>query len=324
MMSSADKQEFNDQVLIRYLLGSLSEQEAERLDELGIADDAFAWRLSAVENDLVDAYVRGELSAEDLAQFKSSYLSSAYQVQKVEFAEALRSIDSMVSAAAQAAPARTVARSSPSVGPPERLRPWRWLAVPRLPLQWGFAGATVALLFAASYLLQENARLGRQPIEVQGTPTAVDQQQQELLRQLNDQRAANAAMAKELNGLRETPPNLDQIKTLSALLLPPTRGTGRIPTVSVPAGTNLVVLLLALEADEFQTYRVGLKDAATTRTVWRSGNLEPASSGTTKTVSLTFPARLLKQRNYVLELSGVLPSGRAKFISGYPIRVVIG
>ncbi len=61
-MSFADKQEFNDQVLIRYLLGSLSEEEAERLDELGIADDAFAWRLRAVENDLVDGYVRGELS----------------------------------------------------------------------------------------------------------------------------------------------------------------------------------------------------------------------------------------------------------------------
>ncbi len=261
--------------------------------------------------------------AEDLAQFKISYLSSASQLQKVEFAEALRSMDTRTATTtAQAAPAKTVAESSPRVGPPEALRPWRWLAVPRLPLQWGFAGATLVLLLAASYLLQENARLRRQPIEVQGTHAALDQQQQELERQLNDQRATKAATAKELDGLRETQPNLDQIKTLAVLLPPPTRGAGRIPTVSVPPGTNLVVLLLALEADEFPAYRVAVKDPAKTQTVWHSGDVEPASSGTTKTISLTFPARLLKQRNYVLELSGVSSSGHAEFISGYPIRVV--
>src|ERR1700722_18106227 len=91
MMSSADKQSFDDQVLLRYLLGSLPEEEAERLDELSVVDDAIAWRLSAVENDLVDAYVGGQLSGGDLAEFKKCYLSSPRRLQKLEFAEALSS-----------------------------------------------------------------------------------------------------------------------------------------------------------------------------------------------------------------------------------------
>ena len=55
-----------DEVLVRYLLGSLPHEEAERLDELSIADDTVASRLSEAENDLVDAYIRNELSGETL------------------------------------------------------------------------------------------------------------------------------------------------------------------------------------------------------------------------------------------------------------------
>src|SRR4029077_20354491 len=235
MMSSADQQRFDDEMLIRYLLGSLPGEEAERLDELSIADDAFAWRLSVVENDLVDSYVDGELSGDHLRQFKKFYLSTPQRLQKLEFAETLSSFNARAaSPEAHAAPARTAARSRPvgetSTGP----SPWGWLSAPRLVLQWGFAAGALGLLFVAGYLLLENARLRRQTSEAPASNAAFERHEQELQRQLNDQSAANAQMAKELDRLRASQPNLDQLKTLSALLLPPTRGAGAIPTVSVP------------------------------------------------------------------------------------------
>jgi hypothetical protein len=324
MMSSADEQEFSDQLLIRYLLGSLPEQEAERLDELSISDDAFAWRLSAVENDLVDAYARGEFSGGDLAQFKKSYLSSPKRLQKVQFAEALRSFEAKAAAAATQATRESMAPGSgPGGKTTEGSSPRRWFAVPRLALQWGFASGALVMLLAASYLLIENTRLRKRTNEAQGRHAASDLPEQELQRQLKDQRAANAEMAKELDRLREAQPNLDQFKTLSALLLPPTRGAGRLPTLSVPQGTNVVVLLLMLEADDFPEYRVNLKDPATSQSVWHSANLKADSNGADKTVSVSFPAHVLRRQNYVLELSGVPSSGRAEFISGYPVHVVI-
>src|SRR5258705_26124 len=76
----------DDQQLVRYLLHLLPEEEADRLDEISISDDALAWRLREVENDLVDAYVRGALAGETLQRFESSYLSSERRREKVRFA----------------------------------------------------------------------------------------------------------------------------------------------------------------------------------------------------------------------------------------------
>ena len=323
-MSSAEQQRFDDQALIRYLLGSLPEADAERLDELSISDDALAWRLNSVENDLVDAYVRGELSGNDLAKFKQSYLSSPHRLQKMEFAGALNSFDARTAITAnQAAPTKTGPSSEPKEKASKDLSSRRWFSTPRLALQWGFAGSALAMMLAASYLLFENGRLRKQTSEAQGSQVALKQREQELQRQLNEQRTANAELAKGAGQLHESQPNLDQLKTFSALLLPPTRGAGRIAAISVPRGTDLVVLLLTLEADDFHEYRVGLKDPGTNQVVWRSANLEAALGSADKTVSISFPARLLKQQNYVLELSGESGNGRAEFIGGYPIRVVI-
>lgn len=83
------KQDFTEQTLIQYLLGSLPEAEAERLDELSFTDEDFAAALQAAENDLVDAYVRGEVSGQRLEKFKSFYLSSPIRAQRVELARAL-------------------------------------------------------------------------------------------------------------------------------------------------------------------------------------------------------------------------------------------
>jgi hypothetical protein len=319
MMSSAGKQGYDDQTLIQYLLGTLSEEETERLDELSIADDAFAWRLSAVENDLVDAYVRGELSAEDLAQFKKSYLSSPKRLHKVEFAGALSSLDAKAVTASAQAKLRSKPEEQSSRGPSLS----RWFSVPHLVFQRGFAVAALLILLMASYLVFENARLRKQTIEEQRSHAAFDQREQELQQQLNEQRAANAQMAREVDSLRGSQPNLDQLNTLAALLLPPTRGGGQLPTVSVPPGRNVVVLLLALESDDFPAYRVGLKEVVTNQTVWHSANLQAGPSRGSKAVVVTFPARLLKQQNYVLELSGVASNGRAEFISGYPFQVTL-
>ena len=55
------KQTYNQQTISEYLLGSLPEAEAERLDQLSFTDDEFSAVLEAAEKDLVDAYVQGEL-----------------------------------------------------------------------------------------------------------------------------------------------------------------------------------------------------------------------------------------------------------------------
>ena len=102
----------NDQVLVRYLLGLLEPEDAERLDEASIVDDDFATRLRIVEQDLVDGYVRGTLAGETLARFESHYLSSPRRRERVTLA---RSFVPVVDRAGMlpeaAAPRRSTLRS---------------------------------------------------------------------------------------------------------------------------------------------------------------------------------------------------------------------
>ena len=110
-MSSREHQQYDEQLVIRYLLGSVPEAEAERLDELSVADEEFASRLAAVENDLVDAYVRGEMAAETRDRFQSYYLSSSRRREKVNFAEALLAVP-VPSAAPESIPAPAQGRAN--------------------------------------------------------------------------------------------------------------------------------------------------------------------------------------------------------------------
>src|SRR5438874_12123578 len=78
-----------DAALVRYLLGTVSREEEERLDELSIVDPQFAERLRGVEDDLADAYVRGELTESDRVRYRERYLASAHGAEGQQLAEAL-------------------------------------------------------------------------------------------------------------------------------------------------------------------------------------------------------------------------------------------
>jgi hypothetical protein len=316
MMSSPNKQTYDDRLLTRYLLGAVPEEDTERLDELCIVDEELATRLQALENELVDAYVRDEVSGEDRGHFESFYLSSAKRRQKVEFAAALLELEKRP-AAAPATVKQAAARAKGEWAPAPKSAPGRPL------FRWGLAFAAVVMLFVAGFLLLENSRLRQQMRDAQTQQAALDQRGQALQKELNDQRSANAESQKEIARLRQSQTNLDQLKTIALLLPPPTRGAARLPTISVPAGTDVALLLLELEADDFPAYKAALKNSVTRQVLWNSGSLGSSSLGEKRAVSISFPANLLKQRNYIVELTGLPARGAPESIGSYPLRVVL-
>lgn len=76
--------------MIEYLLGSSSEEDTERLDAISVTDREFANELDATENDLIDAYIHGELTGATLERFETHYLGSALRRDKVEFARSFQ------------------------------------------------------------------------------------------------------------------------------------------------------------------------------------------------------------------------------------------
>ena len=86
----------SDKALIQYLLGELSPEERDAIEDRYFVDDALHEQLVALEEELIDSYVAGDLSAEQRAHFEEWFLRSAERGEKLKFARALSRIDADV------------------------------------------------------------------------------------------------------------------------------------------------------------------------------------------------------------------------------------
>lgn len=75
--------------LREYLLGSTSDEARERLEEKLMTDDEAYENLEAAETDLIDEYVRNDLSVADRARFDEYFLAAPERQDSVKFARAL-------------------------------------------------------------------------------------------------------------------------------------------------------------------------------------------------------------------------------------------
>ena len=314
----------DDRLLTQYLFRSLSEQETERFDELSVVDDDFAARLNTVENDLVDAYVRGELPAEEARRFQSSYLSSPRRREKVRFAATLVSFEQR-------------AANKPMVARPEGGRAEKkpesagkrffgnWFGTSRrastwFNAQWGLAGAALVLLIAGGYLLNSNRELRQEVKKADSDRAALVQQ----MGQLQQRIAITAATTPTSQGTHDRSPlALDHPGVAAFMLSPSLRGAAALPTVSWSANTDLVVLMLELESSGFSNYRVTIQDPSSRRAAWQNHAVKPASEGDRRVLTIAFPPSALTSGNYVVQLEGVRTNGATELVSSYPFRGVV-
>lgn len=81
----------DDTEIRRYLLGELADEPAAALERDYFAHDELFDRVWAAENDLVEEYVAGRLSAHELDRFERHYLTSPEHRDRVAMARQLRS-----------------------------------------------------------------------------------------------------------------------------------------------------------------------------------------------------------------------------------------
>lgn len=318
-----EKQTYDDQLIYKYLLGLLSEEEAERLDSFIFEDDEFAYRLQAVEDDLIDSYVKGELTGRQLENFKANYLVTPARRDKVIFAGALQSM---------------MNRSADN-----RMRkarnPWRVLqpvfAGFATPVRWGLVAAAALLLLSGLWLVSENYRLRFRLQQVQAESAGLQSNERELLAQIGQQRAANSEIEKDRQNISEelkrlereraqsqNPASLKELAIAGFTLSPQLRGINQTTTISIPPGTDYVLFQLELEPGEDYSYRARLKTQSGNQVLWSSGILKTTAKDNKGMVAnVSIPASLLIPRLYILELSPT--SGRAAALAeaGYSFRV---
>jgi hypothetical protein len=290
--------------LVRYLLGLVPADEAERLDEQSIVDDDVSCRLLSVENDLVDAYVRETLDPDRRLRFESHYLRSPIRRRRLMFARRfLAAVDRR---------------------PPEAAAP------PVRRLAWPPVALAATLLLTVGALVVENVNLRTGLSQAVQNGEAGNRRAREMSSELDAARASNAQLAKALEDADAHAASSGSGRAIAIsqaaaaiVLLPQTRSVGQLPTLSLaPAGTvPFVPFDLRLESRDFPRYRAVLKDQAAGRGVWESKELTPRSS-TDALVSLVVPTGVLTPpHRYVFELSGVDGSGRGEAVGSYAFQI---
>ncbi len=334
-----EKQTYNEQTIIQYLLGSLPEKETERFDELSFIDDEFAEQVQAAEDDLADAYVNGELSGQTLERFNSYYLASPKRRDNVRFAQSLQVFTDQ---AVAAKPAEEAGESIANRFELNRPGAWRrflpgFFAVPSLATQWSFAGAAILLLLGGAWLAFGTFRLQSRMDQVQAESTALKQRETELQTQLGQERSAGSETARELARVREQlaqleqqviaqqraqqQPSLPAELNIARFDLAPQMRSGSA-TIAIPPETDYVTLQLELDADDYPAYRAELRTQTGDEKVWSSGRLKAKVKSEKRVLDVGIRADKLKTRAYILTLKGVADDGSEKDAPGYAFRVV--
>jgi anti-sigma factor RsiW len=165
----------SEKLMIRYLLGDVPEDEQIRIEERFFTDDEYFEQLLALEDDLIDDYVNGELTDREREQFEEYFLASPTRRQRVEFAKTFMRAGSLPALAEIAMPGE--AR-------PEPVPWWRTVMVfwraQSLPRRFALA-ASVVLALGGSWLIVNTMRLRNQVEQLQAERGESQRREQELV-----------------------------------------------------------------------------------------------------------------------------------------------
>lgn len=294
----------------RYLLGLLPEPEQAALEERFFEDGEILSEMRAVEQDLVDAYVRGQLAPDEKSVFESHYLSVHRHAERVTFARDLLAL-------ADAEPPPKLAESREPF--------WRpWLSFIQMPqFGMGAAFAMMALLLAAGmYLFIERARWREELAQSQAARSAQEEKLRALEQELAKGRSDAAQLAAELERLRQqraTEPAAPAT-IFSFLLFPTSRGDAKQHTLRLASDAVQIRLQMKIAAGEYKSYRVRLQsvdgDGA-----WESTAVTARPSARGLILSALVPTRKLSPGDYTLDLSAIEANGEPVALENYSFRV---
>ena len=319
----------SENLIARYLLGELSEEQQIEIEDRAFADKQYLASITAVENDLIDDYVRNELSAAERQRFEKRFLASAERRKRVEFARALAGVMEE-----EAAAKKIVVRETKS---------WTWLdaiyafingLAPTARI--AFVSAVPLLLIGAGYLFIETMRLRHELTELR---TASQSQQNSQQQALDLERHRNEELNAQLNqekqqreqtdeSLRELSEAGDAVNpaprpVIASLTLLPglSRGGDDKPNLDVPDNARLVRLQIGIDPEEqYKNFAVELRTLAG-RQVWTRENLKARNRRGARAVGLTLPATAIKSGEYELRLRGVTENGAAEDVGFYYFNV---
>jgi anti-sigma factor RsiW len=317
----------NEELMVKYLLGELPEDEQLRLEERFFTDDEFYQQLLALEDELMYDYAAGGLSPEQRVKFERRYLDSPQARRKAELAGAV--LNKAAEASARRAPAPVVE---------ERRSLWQSLtaffSLQNPAMQFSLAAASALLFVGASWLFYQTTRLRSRVEQIEAARVSQERQsaessarQQRLAAELERERSQRAQLEQELakqQAARDRDSQPSSSSTFLSFILAPglVRDADGPKRLLIPASVNSLRLQLDLKRPgDYRSYRAALQTLDGTE-LWSQNLSRARSTASGRAVIVTLPARLLPPGDYVIALKGRTGGGEIEEVDDYYFSVV--
>lgn len=319
---------FTTEDMRQYLLGGLTEDECNVLEDLCFGDDDFFQQVLIVEDELIQEYVQKELSEIEKKQFEERFLVVPLQRQKVEVAKAL-----------------LLSRTTPSTIVPTPFPVSSQRSFLKFPLTQKLQSLTfilvafvLVLIISSLWLFIEVTQLRTRLKDTESKRIELLQQkegaqalQQQQLKQIKDQNVAVQQLTVELQGEQEKNTQLEQELakfrsvpfTISFTFISDlVRSSNNPQKIIIPKKAGRVRLQLPVEELESPTYYAVI-DTVEGISIWEGGRhkLYPNLTKIGKLITVNIPTDILSTDDYILTLTGTSTDGTVDGTIKYYFRV---
>jgi hypothetical protein len=304
---------------IRYFFGELKDDELTAFEEKFFTDQEFSDWLAEFETDLIDDYLRGELSATEKMKFEEKYLVSQHRKERVKAATALWEKEKAQATAA------VVETAGPTFWESVKL----FFAAPRLSLVAPVILQIVLIGFIIFWIqksppeiiVQENEKFETPP-----TPENFQDDSPEITPTPKNSPITERTPIKDSTPTikpppspteKETPRRIDPLPPVLATitLFTSDRSGNEIKKVVLPKNVKAVPIVLSRDVkDDFDKYLVEVADTAGNPILTK--NLPPK-----KSFFISIPAKHLQNGNYKITLKGVKEDETLKTLGNYYFSV---
>jgi hypothetical protein len=322
-------------------LGDLPEDEKTQAEEVFFADDARFEAVELAEDELLDAYVRNELSPEERRQFKAKLFYSPRLVERLNFAMALAEransyLSSEPGSSSEGSTSFTSAPAKPTI------RWWRGFFPQPPSWRMALSACTAIILVAGVAFVSGWLRLRSESERLAAAQAAVQRQKEELdgmaaqqgtrtaqlntdLQREKDQRAEDLKLIEELQLANERKERQNQplLSTFATVFLTPgssRSGGQRQSELTMGSKTTIAWIQLALEKIEYSAYNAAI--TADGAEVFRRNGLKAHNTRSGAQLLLSLPSQRLLPGDYLVHVEGVTGSGQIESVNDYVFRVI--
>ena len=314
-----------EDLMIRYLLGDVTEEEQSHIEEQFLTNNQYFEQLCSVEDALIDDYVQGVLTEYERRKVEDLLRSSRRTREVARVEDIIQFISKN--------PADALINSGSTRQKPTA-KGHSWPALYRLQSagrRFSLAGLALLAVIALGlglWNLSLQKKIRHQQVALGETQEALRRQMDEegsreaIIKELETERNKRAQLEQELATRQESGPLLAKnntalldIKTASF-----TRGEGELKVVRLYPGISRFQIRIHLDEQvEYETYSATMK-TFDGHPIWRKDRIRPGQTNL-KRLTLTVPAPLLTSNDYLLTLEGRTGRGETVEIGDYPFRV---